>query len=154
VEPLRVLSIFALCAGLTEAMGSLQYGLGRPELPLRVWLGQFAVYAGAIVPFTSRYGLIGSAWALSLSYLCGCGLYVFYTRKLLGAEVWSAFSPLLRTVLPIVIVISVFLFARDVPWNSLSGPWIVLAWGVPGFGLYLLYIWQVEYPRLVRLWQA
>ena len=153
-EPLRVLSIFALCSGLAGAMGSLQYGLGRPELPLRVWIGQFVIYAAAIVPLTNRYGLIGAAWALSLSYLCGCGLYVFYTSRLLGAEAWSVFSPLVRTLLPLVAGLSLFLLVRDTGGSAVPARWMLLAWTLPAAGMYLLYVWWVEYPRLLKLWQA
>ena len=153
-EPLRVLSIFALCSGIAEAMGSLQYGLGRPELPLRVWIGQFVIYAGAIVPLTNRYGLIGAAWALNLSYLCGCGLYVFYTSRLLGVEAWSVFSPLVRTLVPLVAGLSLYLLVRDTVGSTMPVPWMLLAWVVSAAGMYLLYVWWVEYPRLLKLWQA
>jgi O-antigen/teichoic acid export membrane protein len=153
-EPLRVLSIFALCSGLTGAMGSLQYGLGQPEVPLRVWIGQFVIYAAAIVPLTNRYGLIGAAWALSLSYLCGCGLYVFYTSRLLGAEAWSVFSPLVRTLLPLVVGLSLFLLVRDTGGSTVPTHWMLLAWTLSAAGMYLLYVWWVEYPRLLKLWQT
>lgn len=153
-EPLRVLSIFALCSGLAGAMGSLQYGLGRPELSLRVWIGQFVIYAVAIVPLTNRYGLIGAAWALNLSYLCGCGLYVFYTGRLLGADAWSVFSPLVRTLVPLVAGLSLYLLVRDPVATTVPAPWTLLAWALSAAGMYLLYVWWVEYPRLLKLWQA
>ncbi len=153
-EPLRVLSIFMLCSGITEAMGSLQYGLGRPELPLRVWIGQFVIYAAAIVPLTNLFGLVGAAWALSLSYLCGCGLYVFYTSRLLGAEAWPVLSPLVRTLLPLVAGLSLYLLVRDTVGSTELALWMLLALAALGVGMYLLYVWWVEYPRLLKLWQA
>jgi O-antigen/teichoic acid export membrane protein len=153
-EPLRVLSIFSLCSGLSAAIGALQYGLGRPEVPLRVWIGQFVIYATAIVPLTNRYGLIGAAWALSLSYLCGLGLYVVYTSRQLGVEAWSVFSPLVRTLFPLVSGLSLFLFVREVGGDTVPAHWTLLAGTLSAVGMYLLYVWWVEYPRLLKLWQA
>ena len=143
----------ALGGGLAGARGSPQYGLGRPELPRRVWIGQFVIDAAAIVPLTNRYGLIGAAWALSLSYLCGCGLYVFYTSRLLGAEAWSVFSPLVRTVLPLVAGLILFLLVRDRGGSAVPDRWTLLAGTLSAVGMYLLYVWWVEYPRLLKLWQ-
>ena len=153
-EPLRVLSIFALCSGLAGAMGSLHYGLGRPELSLRIWIGQFVIYALAIVPLTNHFGLIGAAWALSLSYLFGCGLYVFYTSRLLGPEAWLIFSPLVRTLVPLVIGLSLYLLVRDTVGGTEPAFWMLLALAALAVGMYVLYVWRVEYPRLLKLWQA
>jgi O-antigen/teichoic acid export membrane protein len=153
-EPLRVLSIFSLCSGLSAAIGALQYGLGRPDVPLRVWVGQFLIYAIAIVPLTNWYGLIGAAWALSLSYLCGLGLYVLYTCRQLGGEAWSVFSPLARTLFPLVSGLSLFLFVQEADRNTVPAHWTLLVGTLSAVGMYLLYVWWVEYPRLLKLWQA
>lgn len=153
-EPLRALALFAFCSGITEAMGSLQYGLGLPELPLRVWIGQVAVYAVVIVPFTQYFGLTGAAWAMSVTYLCGSGLYLVYTSRLLGAAAWLVFSPLLRALIPGVAGLALYELMRHLSGGSALTPWMLAGWLLAAGSLYLLYVWRVEYPRLLQLWQA
>ena len=81
--PLKILSVYAFCCGLSTLMGSLHYGLRRPDVQTKIWLVQFLVYAVVLVPFTSAAGLIGSAWALSFAYCIGLILHLYYTRILL-----------------------------------------------------------------------
>lgn len=83
VGPLRILSFYALCCGFSTLMGSLHYGLRRPDIQTKIWLVQGIVYALSLVPLTSSAGLSGAAWALSLSYGVGFLLHLYYTRVLL-----------------------------------------------------------------------
>jgi O-antigen/teichoic acid export membrane protein len=81
--PLKILSLYAFCCGLSTLIGSLHYGLRRPDVQTKIWLVQFLVYAVVLVPFTAAAGLIGSAWALSFAYCIGLILHLYYTRILL-----------------------------------------------------------------------
>lgn len=153
-EPLRVLALFAFCSGITEAMGSLQYGLGRPELPLRVWIGQVVVYAAVIVPLTQHFGLTGAAWAMSVTYLCGGVLYLVYTSRLLGAAAWPVFSPLLRTLIPGAAGLMLYELMQYASGGVALTPGMLAVWLLGAGSFYALYVWRVEYPRLLQLWQA
>lgn len=152
-EPLRALALFAFCSGITEAMSSLQYGMGRPELPLRVWIGQVAIYAAVIVPLTQHFGLTGAAWAMSVTYLCGGILYLVYTSRLLGAAAWPVFSPLLRALIPGAAGLMLYELMQHASGSLARTPGMLAVWLLVAGSLYALYVWRVEYPRLLQLWE-
>jgi hypothetical protein len=79
---------------------------------------------------------------------------VVYTSRQLGVEAWSVFSPLVRTLFPLVSGLSLFLFVREVGGDTVPAHWTLLAGTLSAVGMYLLYVWWVEYPRLLKLWQA
>ncbi len=151
-QPLRVLSLYAVCAGLSGVMGSLHYGMNRPEIQTRIWAVQFVVYAGGIVPLTAWYGVVGAAAALTLSFGLGFLLQAFYTLQLLGSEARVAFAALGRTTLPVIAIGVGLTVLAKLPAEP-SGAWPVLA-GLAAGTAYVLYLWRIEYPRLVGLWRG
>ncbi len=150
--PLRVLSLYAVCAGLSGVMGSLHYGLNRPDIQTRIWAIQFGVYAAAVVPMTGRYGVVGAAAALTLSFAVGFLFQTIYTLRLLGAEARAAFAALGRTGLPVV-AIGAVLTVLATGSAGPPGAWPVIG-GLAAAMAYGLYLWRVEYPRLMGLWRG
>ncbi|MGH7255098.1 MAG: oligosaccharide flippase family protein [Nitrospirales bacterium] len=151
VEPLRILSLYAVGAGFAGVMSSLHYGLNRPDVQTRLWAIQFVVFAILIVPLTTRFGVSGAATALALSFGVAVMLNIVATVRLLGAESRIAFWPLgriglLAGALAGIVVALRGLHPEPTPW------WLLGAWLVVGVGTYALYLWWVEYPRLRALW--
>jgi len=152
-EPLRVLALFTLCCGLSVVMGALHYGLNHPEFQTRIWLVQFLIYAVLLVPLTRTQGLTGAAWALSISSAVGFALHLLYTRRLLGSEAWTAFGMLARAAVPVAALAGLGLVALGFQaWPKTL--WDAAGWFGAGAGLYLVYLWRVEYPRLAQLWRG
>jgi O-antigen/teichoic acid export membrane protein len=151
--PLQMLCPYAVFAGLSGVMGSLHYGLGRPDLQTRIWLVQFLVYAAAIVPLTRLFGLMGAAAALTLSFAVGFVHHVAYTLHLLGTEVWAVFSALARVAWPVVALGGVLVLTREVPVGPVAGSALAIC-GLVGTTAFALYLWRIEYPRLVGLWKG
>lgn len=151
VDPLRVLCLYAVCACFSGVMASLQYGVNRPDLQTRVATVQFLLYAVAIVPLIGRFGLVGAASALSVSYLVGCLLNASYTACLLGETVRPIFSSLSRIALftAAVGVGLALLLADRTPRLSM-----LVSLGAVGSIAYALYVWRVEYPHLMKLWNG
>ncbi len=152
-KPMQVLSLFAVCAGLHHVISSLHYGLNRPDLQTRVWAFQFVVYATCIVPLTAWYGLVGAAMALSISYLVGLILQIVFTVRLLGSAAWAAFLTSGRSIL-LTIAIGSAVFALRMFSSGLAAIWALTACALLGATLYALYLWRVEYPRLLPLWKG
>lgn len=151
VEPLRVLCVYAMCAGLTGTLASVQYGLNRPEYPMRVAMAQVLVYAMAIGPLTVWFGLTGAAGSLVAAYGAGMILSARYTVQLLGQETRPVFASLLGIVLlsgGIGLVTMQVLPSHQAVGSRL----LVMAAGISLF--YILYVWRVEYPKLRSLWRG
>ncbi len=150
---LRALSMFSCCSALASTMGVLHYGLQRPELPTKVWGWQFIAYGALIGPLVVTFGLMGAVWALNISYMVGLVLWIYYTLQLLGHDAALVFGPLLRTIVPVIVVLGGGLFVQDaqlLPLNAINIGLCIAA----GVGMYTLYVWRVEYPRLLKLWHA
>jgi O-antigen/teichoic acid export membrane protein len=151
VSPLRILCLYAVCAGYAGVMTALQYGVNRPDLQLRSWGGQFFLYAVAIVPMTVQWGLNGAAAALVASYVLGLVLQIIGTRALIGqamdATLWSfGRSSVLAGLLAGILILLAGTTA--VPLT----PGMTLAVCAVGLGSYGWYLWWVEIPRLKVLW--
>ncbi len=151
VEPLRLLCVYAMCAGLTGTLAAVQYGMNRPEFPMRVAMAQGFVYAMAIGPLTAWFGLTGAAGALVAAYGVGMMLSARYTVQLLGPETW----PVLASLLGVFLVSGGIGLAmmQWLPSNQAFGSRLLFtAVGISLF--YLLYVWRVEYPKLRSLWRG
>jgi PST family polysaccharide transporter/lipopolysaccharide exporter len=151
VEPLRILSLYAVCAGFSGIMASLHYGLNRPDIQRRIWTVQFIVYAIGVLPLTARFGVPGAAAALTVSYVVGLLLHLRATERLLGAEMWSALSTFGRVSLVLAVTATMWSLVRRLEPDP-QALWTMAVGGVTTASMYGLYFWLVEYPRLRRLW--
>lgn len=151
VEPLRILSVYAICAGLTGTMAAVQYGLNRSDLPMRVALAQSVVYAMVIAPMITEFGLVGAAGALVLASSIGVLLSVRYTMQLIGGETRAVFAALIW-----IFLVSGVLGAgmmQLLPNALITGTRLLLM-GCGVAILYGAYLWRVEYPKLLSLWRG
>ncbi len=152
VEPLQILCVYAVCAGLSGMMASLHYGLDRPELQTRIWAFQFLLYGSLILPLTYRFGLPGAACSLALSSILGLVLHIRYTVGLIGTEAWTVFGTLTRVVVVIAVLAGMLSLVINLP--AIPEHAVVPMIGILiGIVLYSLYLWRIEYPRLAELWK-
>ncbi|MBK9306357.1 MAG: oligosaccharide flippase family protein [Nitrospira sp.] len=150
VDPLRVLCLYAVCSGYASVMASLHYGMRRPDLQMRSWIGQCALYLAIIVPMTHWLGVLGAALSLTGSYLFGVALQAWESRRLLGSSSNDTFLSLSRTgslgILMGMVLSTVQLQHRVfVSWT----PEIL---GLVAILLFGGYLWWIERPRLNALW--
>jgi lipopolysaccharide exporter len=151
VEPLRILCVYAVCAGYLSVMTALHYGANRPDLQLKSWGGQFLLYALIIVPLTMGFGLTGSAVALVASYVVGVLLQGAGTRVLIGTAVGVAFRTAGRACL-LAGFLAGIIFMMSGATSTQPTSWVLVSACLGGLGLYGWYLWSVEVPRLKVLW--
>jgi len=151
VDPLRILCLYAVCAGYLSVMTALHYGANRPDLQLKSWGGQFLCYAVMIVPLTMGFGLAGSAAALVASYVVGVLLQGIGTRTLIGTAVGITFRSAGRACLLAGLLAGIMLMMSGVSSTPQSS-WVLVSACLGGLGLYGWYLWWVEVPRLKVLW--
>lgn len=152
VDPLRVLCLYAVCAGYSSVMTALHYGANRPDLQMKSWMGQCLFYTVAIVPLTMTYGLTGAAAALVASYLVGLLLQGIGTRGLIGPAVDAVYWSTGRACL----VGGALAGASLLMSGAVSGPsssWGLVAACLAAAGFYSGYLWLIEVPRLKVLWE-
>lgn len=150
VGPLRVLCLYAVCAGYMSVMTALHYGANRPDLQMKSWAWQCLFYAVAIVPLTMGFALTGAAAALVASYVVGVWLQGRGTRALLGAEVGATFWSIGRACLLAGLLAGIILLISGATPTPSS--WLLVS-ACSGGGLYAGYLWLVEVPRLRVLWE-
>jgi len=151
VEPLRILCLYAVCAGYLSVMTALHYGANRPDLQLKSWRGQFLVYAIMLVPLTMTFGLTGSVVALVASYVVGVLLQGIGTRALIGMAADVAFRSAGRACVLACLLAGIILMMSGVP-STPPAPWVLVSACMGGLVLYGWYLWSVEVPRLKVLW--
>lgn len=151
VEPLRILCLYAVCAGYLSVMTALHYGANRPDLQLKSWGGQFLVYAMMLVPLTMGFGLTGSAIALVASYVVGVLLQGIGTRALIGTAVGVTFRSAGRACVLAGLLAGTIFMMSGIPATPPTS-WVLVSTCLGGLGLYGWYLWSVEVPRLRVLW--
>ena len=151
VEPLRILCLYAVCAGYLSVMTALHYGANRPDLQLKSWGGQFLCYAMLLVPLTLGFGLTGSAIALVASYVVGALLQGIGTRALIGTAVGVSFRSAGRACVLAGFLAGTIFMMSGVP-STPPASWVLVSACLGGLGLYGWYLWSVEVPRLKVLW--
>lgn len=150
VDPLRVLCLYVVCSSYASVMASLHYGMRRPDLQMRTWVGQCLVYLALIAPMTISYGIVGAALSLTLSYLFGTVTQAWVSRRLLGPSCHDTFLSLSRTGslgLMAGIVLTTIPFQHRVLIS-----WAPELLGLALTGLFIGYLWWIERPRLNALW--
>jgi len=151
VGPLRLLCVYAVCAGFSGIMASLHYGMDRPDIQRRIWTVQFVVYAVVMYPLTVGFGVTGAAAALMISYAVGLFLHVRFTHWVLGISVWPALASVGRVGLVAAVITSAWLLSLNLQVEP-QAAWTVGMGAVVAVPIYALYLWRVEYPRLRKLW--
>lgn len=83
VPALQVLALFGLFRSLGGTTGSLLIAIGRPDLKLKIQVGQLLMLLALLYPFTKMWGLVGTAWAVT-AYVAVFSLVAIYIalRKL------------------------------------------------------------------------
>ena len=152
VAPLRMLCLYAVCAGYLSAMTSLHYGANRPDLQMKSWARQFLFYALVIVPLTMGFGLTGAAAALVFSYVVGVLLQSIGTRALIGKAVSATFWSMGRACFLGGLLAGIILLMSGAESPPLVS-WVMVSACLGGLGLYGWYLWLVEVPRLKVLWE-
>ncbi|MFZ1802704.1 MAG: polysaccharide biosynthesis C-terminal domain-containing protein [Nitrospira sp.] len=124
--------------------------MGRPDLQVKSWVAQCALYMTMIVPMTFSFGVFGAAISLTASFLVGTVLQVLETRRLLGRSTDETFASLGRTGL-IGLVVGALLW-NGAGQNRSAIPWTPEILAMVMAGVFGWYLWRVERPRLQTLW--
>lgn len=152
VDALRIFCLYAVCAGYSSVMASLHYGAKRPDIQMKSWVWQCALYVAAIVPMTMHFGLVGAAASLTASYVLGVVLQGIGTRQLLGPSADATFWSLGRTGF-VVGLLGGALVAIAHLQTADAIPWVLISASMVGAGLFAWYLWSLEVPRLKALWK-
>jgi len=152
VEPLRMLCVYAVCAGYLSIMTALHYGANRPDLQMKSWVGQFILYAMLLAPLTMEFGLTGSAVALAACYIAGVVLQGIGTKAVIGTAVGPTFWSVGKACLLAGLLAGIVLLMSGGTATP-TASWLLVSASLGALGLYGWYLWSVELPRLKVLWE-
>lgn len=75
IAPLQILVIFGMIRALASINGYLFEGIGKPQISLYVSLARLVILVPLIIPMTAKFGLVGSAYAITI--VMGIQWFVF-----------------------------------------------------------------------------
>ena len=152
IDPLRILCLYAVCAGFSSVMTALHYGVNRVDLQMRSWVVQFLFYAVVLVPLIGLAGLNGAAAALVACYLVGLSLQWVSTRALIGNAADETLWSIGRAACVAVLLTGSLVLVGGtglVPMIS----WLILAACTGVLLWYCWHVWSVDVPRFKVLWE-
>lgn len=152
IDPLRILCLYVVCAGLSSAMTALHYGVNRVDLQMKSWIVQFVIYAAVIVPLIRYAGIAGAAVALAACYLAGLVLQWIGIRTLIGKTADETLWSIARAGCVAVLLTGSLVLVVDTGIVPMMD-WLVLAICTGVVGWYGWHVWSVEVPRLKVLWE-
>lgn len=81
LEAFRLMLVFTLLDPIKMTVSDLFIAMGRPELVVRVRLGQLAVLIAGLFALGTRFGIAGVALAVDLMLIVGIGVLLWQARQ-------------------------------------------------------------------------
>ena len=153
IPVLQVLCLLGLFRGLANVFSPIQLAVNRPEIQSRNKTLELILFLALIYPFTRKWGLIGTGWAVTLVYFAS-----LIVNGLSSASLMSPFSSiLLRASWPPLLatfglMISTWLvqsWAKD-----LGGLFQFILAGVSGFLVFGVIIFSLKKGLLRNIWMG
>ena len=114
IQPLQVLAIWGGFQMLSTSTAPLFRAVNRPDWFAKVQFVKLAVLALLIYPFSMRWGITGTSWAVLLASAIEVPIGLSWTRKILACSYKDILLPLAAPFTGILLVSAVYLLARNV----------------------------------------
>ena len=99
VPALKILVFFGLFRSLAGCTGPLLNAMGKPKITFWIILGKLILIATIIYPLTIRYGIAGTALAVTVPMLLEQVYLWFLINRLTGITILTLFGQVIRPVL-------------------------------------------------------
>ncbi len=106
VLPMQILCVATLVKTLNSTAGALFMGIGRPELLTRLAAVNLLLLAVLLFPLVAAYGIVGAAWAVSISQVLIWPIVFWLVRRTLQMR-WSRLLSAMFAPLPAALVMTV-----------------------------------------------
>lgn len=150
VSAMKVLCIFGAVRSIQNTFGALFNGIGKPEMGVEIGTMQLILLTTLIFPFTTKWGIVGTAWAVSSSVVFSC---IFGMRKIHRLLKFGYITFLKIVSFPIISVLILYLIiwvVRQQPFYESSLNWffILLAISVSIYSLAVYFLNKIMKTEL------
>jgi O-antigen/teichoic acid export membrane protein len=153
IPVLQVLCLLGLFRGLASVFSPVQLAVNRPEIQSRNKTLELILFLALVYPFTTKWGLIGTGWAVTLVYFAS-----LIVNGLSSASLMSPFfSILLRASWPpLVATLGLMITTLLVQsWvKGLGGQFQFMLAGVSGFLVFGMIIFSLKKGLLRNIWMG
>jgi O-antigen/teichoic acid export membrane protein len=112
---LQIVGVAVLAGSLAHIPSEVLYGLGRPDLPAKLYLVEVPIYAALAWVLTGAYGIVGTAAALALRTVVEAGVLYVATSALVPRSTRGAGGAGLTAAVALAVVMGLALAAAAVP---------------------------------------
>lgn len=125
IPAFNVLLLWGLLRSVGSTTGPLLFAAGRPDLNTKVHIVTVLLLAAAIYPFTTRWGIVGAAWATIVAGLLPVAYLLYLTGRFLRTPRWSIARTLGVPLIASFTMIGILIMAETVA-GAPAGFWVLL----------------------------
>jgi len=142
VPLLRVVALYGTVRTVQMPTGSLFQAVGKPHYLARLNLARLVVLLAAIYPMTQAWGLLGTAWAVTGSFLLIQPVTYLLAGRILNCAAWRILLHL-RAALLASALMGAALWGLGL-LLEIGGPWTLLIRVLAGAGIYFAVLLTVS----------
>jgi O-antigen/teichoic acid export membrane protein len=136
VDALIILTVFGGVRAVSALNGYLYNGIGKPNIPFYMNSIKLVVIVAVIVPLTAKYGIEGTALAVTVPIALQFIASAFVFSKIIGlpvAHLVRALAP--STVSSAIMLAVVYVLKRQLPEVGIWGLLLLVGTGVLVYGI-------------------
>lgn len=143
IPVMQILAIMGLLHAVNATRGSVYRAVGRPAINTTIKLIRLALLIVLIYPLTSKWGLVGTAWAILLITIIIQPLAWYLVIKIVKCSVWEIFRPIMFPLTATAVMAGLISLSRYVLFAEITYiSFISLA--IIGIAAYLMTAWVCE----------
>jgi len=105
VPAMQILAIWGLSRSIAATTGPLFSGMGKPWISTWLQLAKLILIAGFIYPFTTLWGIVGTASAITASALLIDPICLYIAARLLRSRAWDIMKTFLIPIIGTLVML-------------------------------------------------
>ena len=150
---LQVLTIKGALRATGGIRGTIFQATGRPDVMTRLQLARVIWLVVLIYPLTAGWGLVGTAWAITIGGLAVLPFELHRIAKILRCSTWHSVVPLIVPLVSTGVMMTAVAVAKPlVPMGSSAAGFLAgVLWGLMVY-LVVVFVLDARFDR--RIWSA
>jgi O-antigen/teichoic acid export membrane protein len=112
IPALRILTIYGVLRAIGATTGTVFMAVGRPEIMTKIKVGQLILLAILIYPFSMRWGIVGTALAVTAHALIFNPVAVYMVLKTVGSNFTEPFKIIVLPLICTAIMVGAILLVK------------------------------------------
>lgn len=141
IDVLKILSFLAAIRAIASANGYVYNAIGKPHIPLYINSFKLILIATVIYPLTVKYGIIGTATAITIPHVISFFLSVYFFNRVIHLKLSRFANIVIKNVsLCLIMYLAIFLLKLFIPITN-----VYLLIFYIGFGALLYSILNINF---------